>query len=83
MRVEVTQEDIDRAREPFAFNCPIEFALLRDFGAVSVGQSWIHVVRAEGDKAQCIKTPSRASRFIAAFDNDRQVKPLSFELEAE
>lgn len=78
MRVEVTQEDIDRSGAASG-NCPIETALIRDFGAASVGRSYAHIVI--GDKSTRFKLPPEATLFVINYDHDHKVEPIVFDME--
>ena len=82
MRIDVTQADIDRARDLLAKNaairamcCPIAEAVKRITGnwAVIVLCNTIQVA------GETYKMPIEARRFVWDFDAGREVRPIQFE----
>lgn len=88
MRVDVTQDDIDRGRPRVACACPIAKAVERCCGYeyVLVGHRDVRGYR-PGDVRRIVipatPLPSEAAAFVRDFDAGRSVSPFSFDLEVE
>jgi hypothetical protein len=79
MRINVTEKDIQKARDredfPRSKNCPIAIALKRHkvkFNSVSSER----IILANG----ILPMPPVASTFVVYYDNGKPVEPFSFEL---
>ena len=83
MRIEVTQEDIDRGLKSSCYECPIAYAYKRKVKnkirlGFSVGTEYIdHFV---GESQDRYMLPKEAKKFIRRFDQDQPVRPFSFEI---
>lgn len=82
MRVQVTQEDIDKGVDCDSGRCPIARALLRQVpGVVSVCVTVDGVDYAKADgRFAAVELPREAVRFITLFDDGRLVSPFEFDL---
>jgi hypothetical protein len=80
LKIEVTQEDIDKGKRDDCTSCPIALAAIRT-GATSafVDSDSIHIV-AENERGLFFKLPLKAQQFIHDFDYSRPVSPFSFVL---
>lgn len=83
MKIQVTREDIDKAREQMKTEgastcCPIAQACKRKFGNefIGVGKAWISL------QQYFIFLPKPAVEFIRDFDKKHEVQPIEFEVEA-
>mgnify|MGYP003556362465 CR=1 FL=1 len=76
MKIQVTQEDIDKGIKQNICNCPIALSLKRNFPRAKVGCS----ITLNGTWNDAIDTPVEASCFIDKFDNDLPVEPFEFDL---
>lgn len=76
MKIEVTQEDINKGEVTECRRCPIALAVIRATGNkyVLVDSDYTHV----GTKF--CPTPVTAKRFIRNFDYGNDVQPFTFEL---
>lgn len=85
IKIEVTQEDIDRGKQGSRCWCPIARAIKRTLYWMP-GDTMIPDGRVEVSIAQVAiedgraDLPFEASNFIVAFDRGEPVKPFSFEL---
>lgn len=81
MKIEVTQEDIERGVPLNSCFCPIAFASSRAFHCQHslVSQDYFRVLGV--GKNGRIMLPQPAIDFIAAFDAGKPVEPFSFEVE--
>lgn len=85
VHVEVTAEDIERGVRKDCARCPIARALVRAMPAHSV-EVESEIVMAWATEPPLVETatlPHAAAAFVNAFDHDRTVEPLSFDLEFE
>lgn len=80
-KVSVTQRHIGAGEPRRAKTCPIALAL-REQLPTFLG---VEEVEVSGDHAEFggfrVPLPSRAERFVSAFDENRKVKPFTFFLE--
>lgn len=88
IRVEITQEDIDKGTPRQALHCPLARALSRIYDWVSVGAE-AHVYP-KGTRYQdrstittmiTLSLRQSARRFIKAYDSERKVTPRTVLLE--
>ncbi len=77
LKINVTQEDIDRGEPSRPSGCPIAIALRRLIPGVIVGT--IGIYDASYDKLTR-GTPRRAAEFIRRFDLGQSVKPFRFQV---
>lgn len=76
MKIQVTQEDIDKGIRQAPCSCPVGRAVKREIdGCVSVGYATV----ATEEKLYWL--PDEVSNFIFNFDRGIIVKPFEFELE--
>lgn len=78
MKIEVTQQDIDRGDCGNPFNCPIALAIKRVTGEddrVYVFHEYVINLN-----RGYYKIPKAAQEFVKSFDNHEAVKPFSFKL---
>lgn len=91
MKIEVTQQDIDKADAlrarykaksvtfPFAQSCPIAQAIKRkQHKNAQVGRYDICVI--QGNEIKYADTPTCATTFIRGWDNSEPVTPFTFEV---
>lgn len=76
MTVTVTQQDINNGHKRNCGHCPIALAVRRVIPDVYVGGYHVFI-----DEIATYKLPDVAIEFIKAFDNERPVKPFSFDIE--
>lgn len=85
LKVEVTQQDIEKGEPHFCSSCPISLALTRAFGepmSIGYGEIWYGGVMDSQSSRVCRQGFSKeVKEFIARFDNGIAVEPFSFELE--
>ena len=75
MKIQITQQDIDNAMRDHAFDCAIALGLQQEFAyKISVSGAWIWI-----GKDYYRATPEVRS-WIADFDRDKPVKPITIEL---
>ena len=77
MKIDVTQEDIDRGVKGACTQCPVALALARAFPDVYVDVATTQLL--VGD--EFIRAPSVVSIFIEDFDDGEPVQPFSFDLD--
>jgi hypothetical protein len=75
MKVEVTQEDIDKGGRWMAERCPVARALRREVGG-AVGVSGGYWIKRTGNS--WIALPKKVFRWTQRFDMGRPVKPFTF-----
>ncbi|MCI0537687.1 MAG: hypothetical protein L0Z50_20935 [Verrucomicrobiales bacterium] len=84
MRIEVTQNDIDKGCEKDCLKCPVALAINRVLRKPYVCYVDIPLIRIRKGRSLdfvCeILTPEVAIDFIRAFDPGRDVSPFSFDL---
>ena len=84
MRIEVTQDDINRGIRHHTAQCPIALAVRRtcpDAGSVRVS-SVVALFRSGDSRAYCWGVlPLIAWQFIEAFDERHEGEPFAFDLE--
>lgn len=89
IKVEVTQEDIDKARIFDSMNCPIAKALKRAFNKndIKVGpnyfviaEEWMKSPEELKNKTEYI-LPTEVRDFILSFDCGSKVVPFTFEID--
>lgn len=81
MKIEVTQEDIERGKRCDGLICPISQAVKRATGnTVCVSQNYFFLL-SRASSMDDFKLPQPAIDFIAAFDAGQPVEPFSFEVE--
>jgi hypothetical protein len=82
MKIEVTQEDIDKAVRGDPFCCPIALAVKRQSGKdVYVRSKWISLDSNDGCSREKIFLSLKAADFIYKFDHGIKVEPFIFEIE--
>ena len=82
MKITVTQEDIDKGERQNGCRCPIARAIAREGGGgptVSTRQAILDI----DSVVHIAELPQPARDFIAAFDNDGEVQPFTFEIEPQ
>ena len=87
MLIEVTQDDIDQARQQAPFTkrsetCPLARGFQRHVCSdveVAVGLSSVHFIRKGADRPMAL--PEAARLFRKAFDFNNPVSPFSFEFQ--
>ncbi len=78
MRIEVTQNDIDRGRPRCNYGCPVALALRRTLGSQ---RAWkVTEQRIENPDGGRIVAPSEVRQFVIFFDHGACVAPFAFEL---
>ena len=80
LKVEVTQDDIDRGVRHEPSECAIARAVGRaamSDGRINVGVSWVYC----DAYLSWANLPKTARTFVERFDSGDDVKPFSFELE--
>ena len=84
MKIEVTQEDIDKARMLIATGhlrtlcCPVNLAAKRvTKNRTRTHSTYLHVQK--GKKDHTHRLPEEVVDFIEKFDTGKQVKPITFE----
>ena len=78
IKIEVTQEDIDRGEKGDCAKCPIARAIRR-----TLKVRYVHVdtdFLEWGPDYSCMNAPVKVSKFIDAFDEGRRVSPFTFML---
>ncbi len=95
MKIQVTQEDIDRGEPAEAKCCPIALALSRTLNGVSVWVEKEYIVvnpdchyiaeRVPTERNRAVTLPPEAQYFIAEFDDNGpdDVGPFEFDLPIE
>jgi hypothetical protein len=80
MKVQVTQEDINKGNRCDPWNCPLALAMQRATGDrnISVGAATAGPL----GKLGMFWLPLEATRFIHDFDFEHPVEPFEFEVEA-
>lgn len=83
MKIEVTQEDIDRGIQCNGHYCPIARATRRATGLpmLMLPTTGLSFLRPGHHKYELIPTPEECFTFAGAFDRGWAVEPFSFELE--
>lgn len=75
MRIEVTQEDIDKGTPRNCADCPVAIAASRALGErVEVGRTFMSTAN------RSYWIPREVRNFITSFDSRDTVQPFSFEL---
>jgi hypothetical protein len=73
--IRVTQQDIDKGEQGATMTCPVALAVKRAFRSdVKVDRISIRFF----DSNDVIPLPPKAVGFIACFDNELTVQPISF-----
>jgi hypothetical protein len=82
MRIEVTQEHIDRGQRKSCARCPVVLAIRQVSGVVLVYADRDEVDLRRGGKTLTVSLPLKVSRFIDRFDatGPGSVEPFSFDL---
>lgn len=84
MKIQVTQDDIDRGVRGNVCFCPVALAVKRATSeTVYVSGMRIRIIKKANGKALEAPTPSEVSCFIAAFDHYATVEPFEFDLELQ
>lgn len=85
MRIDVTQEDIDRGTPDNCLYCPVARALNRVLPNEVFAVRKAEIIRAldEDGETQVIAPPQEVIDFVAAFDSCEPVAPFSFELDLD
>lgn len=79
-KIEVTQKDINDARKPNCWNCPIDFAAERVFECKAETSNKTILLLDELDVYGRFGLPDEAKQFVKAFDAGEKVKPFTFEV---
>lgn len=84
MKIQVTQEHIDRGNQCESMACPIALAMTEALGIpVYVTPDAAGVDMTYGDDEEVeVELPELAQAFVAAFDLDRTGAPFAFDLPA-
>lgn len=83
MKIEVTQEDIERGTRGHCALCPVARAVKRAMRTEDVWADGVAIVLTRhGDNRLFLDTPDEAICFMEEFDAGEPVEPFSFELEA-
>lgn len=83
IKIQVTQDDIDRGRRCVASQCPIARAVRRAFDkpySVSVGTRYIIVCQKRRGPEQVFTMDANTCHWRHEFDMARSVQPFSFPL---
>lgn len=81
MRIEVTQEDIDKGAKGDCLLCPIAHAVMRATGAQCVNvHTRIEVLHTDKTGWRHFGHTPASFEFLRAFDREEPVSPFSFEL---
>ena len=89
MRIQVTQEHIDRGREAIpnrapCYVCPVAQALIdAGYQEVSVGQFEAYWWMPDEGRTAIAYLPEVASDWISAFDDGLHVEPFSIDLDVD
>lgn len=79
MTITVTQEDIDGGKPRDCERCPVAIALLRHTGRkVEVGS--YKIMLWDGVLKTFLETPEAVGEWMANYDQDYTVHPITFEL---
>jgi lysophospholipid acyltransferase (LPLAT)-like uncharacterized protein len=86
MIIQVTQKDIDKGLKSTCYYCPVALAFKRKIKSeipcgVAVNAKNIH--HFHGKSWDRYNLPKEAKKFIQRFDNDKPVKPFSFEIKKD
>ncbi len=83
MKIQVTKKHIEKGKAKDCERCPIALAILEQVpNCVSVDVTELDICGCLNcGTAFDITIPRKASDFVVAFDNYRNVKPFEFELE--
>lgn len=79
MKIEVTAEDIDNGIRTHFLQCPIALAIQRATRDPGWYVSARGTVINNKNAAEEIKLPKKCAQFVTRFDDDKSVKPFSFE----
>jgi len=77
MKIQVTQEDIEKGVRNVCAWCPVARAATRAFGKPMKAMRWRLEDVATGE---CIETPKEVSRWMFKFDDHQPVEPFEFEV---
>ena len=78
MKIEVTQDHIDRGRKQCRTGCPVALALEAEGICAAVGPAYISVYTGDENPVDYYCTPQKVTDFVHAFDDDKLVGPFSF-----
>lgn len=81
IKIEVTQERINKGERQCGESCPIALALASVVGGDVYVDGDVMRWTDEQDRAMIAGTPSIANAFIEAFDENLPVSPISFDIE--
>lgn len=77
MKIQVTQEDIDKGEKNLCHKCAIALAATRAFGKPMKAMRWRIEDPATG---KSFTTPKEVGTFMFRYDDGLPVKPFEFEL---
>jgi hypothetical protein len=82
MKIEVTQDDIDKGHRKMSRSCPVALAVKRAYGAEEVvaDNCLISVYDVNCKPIKKFKTSTEVSHFMMDFDDSLPVQPFSFEV---
>lgn len=81
MKVRVSQDAINHGVPRCEGWCPIALAIKLDHPYITIaGVSGKDVVVSNGESVQLFELPEEAKEFVARFDNNETVKPITFNL---
>jgi hypothetical protein len=81
VKIEVTEEDIEKGKQSDGTSCPVALAMMR-----ATGSTYVYVDYIESRIAgELIYTPKKAEEFMRDFDSDSEIRPgpFAFEIELE
>jgi hypothetical protein len=84
MKIEVTQQDIDKGLSNNCFLCPIAHAVKRKMNTDCILVYCDRIsVMSTIFSSYFYKLPKKAQTFIKQFDDGKPVKPFTFEIEKD
>lgn len=83
IKIDVTQEDIDKGEQGTPNACPIALACVRaGYTNPDVDGLCISITAPDGGRVHAV-TPKVATLFVEYFDGGLEVEPFSFEIDAD
>lgn len=82
LKIKVTGEDIEKGRPRNGERCPIARAAKRVLKKVSSVSEHNIIFHHTTDNAGDCQLPRAANRFVNRFDDDKTVKPFTFQVSA-
>ena len=83
LKINVTQEDIDKGEAGISNSCPVALAIKRSYGElvrVTVGCTRIYISDIQKTKYKTCQTPLEVVNFMCDFDRQNPVEPFEFEI---